>query len=318
MDIDEHIFNWLMDGDPVIQYQTLVEFPPFGSNSSHLPPARARARIPLEGWGARLLSHQREDGTWTDKIYSPKWISTTYSMLLLSRFGMDGIPQLRKGCRVLIDNGFYKDNGINFWPSWGRSETCVTGMVLGILSVFGYYDDRVPKLADYLFSQQMDDGGWNCELHNGAVHGSFHTTINVLEGLRLYEKHYLPANPHPRHDEQIRESRDKALEFLLQHRLYRSHRTGEIVSRSMTLFSFPTRWFYDVLRALDFAQEVDAPRDERFLDAIQLLEKKRTKTGTWKLQGRHAGKTWFEMEKPGQPSRWNTLRSLRVLRWWNS
>ncbi|MCP4151449.1 MAG: hypothetical protein GY757_27135 [bacterium] len=315
MKINQEIIDWLMDGDPVIQYQTARDLTGCDQNATD----QYRKQISQKGWGPQLLSKQDPEGTWAKKLYSPKWTSTTYTMLLLSRFQMETNPQITKGCDILINQGFYdKDNGINFWASWThRSETCVTGMVLSILATFGYRDERVAKLANYLFDQQMPDGGWNCLSYRGHTHSSFHTTISVLEGLRLYEKYLLPLEPHPEHEERIKESRQKAMDFLLLHHLYRSHRTGEIVSEPMTRFSFPPRWHYDVLRALDFAQDVNAGRHEGFNDAIALLEKKQTKEGLWKLQNKHPGKTYFQMEKTGQPSRWNTLRALRVLKWWN-
>jgi hypothetical protein len=104
-------------------------------------------------------------------------------------------------------------------------------------------------------------------------------------------------------------------EFLLQHRLFRSHRTGEVADEKMLKFSFPTRWYYDVLRALDYFQWSRAPYDARMQDALDLLLHKRLSDGTWKLENRHGGKTFFEMEKLGAPSRWNTLRAMRVMRW---
>lgn len=300
-----------MQGEPAIRFQALRDLTDADAETVN----KERRRISQEGWGAQLLALQDPEGTWAKGMYSPKWKSTTYTMLLLQRFEMESTPQIEKTCKIMIDKGLYSDGGICFWPSWKRSETCVTGMVLAILSTFQFRHEGVPTLAEYLFKEQMPDGGWNCEAWRGAVHSSFHTTLSVLEGLRRYETYYLPAAPDAVHHEKIIQSRNRALEFLLQHRLFRSHRTGEVVSDRMKLFSFPPRWFYDVLRGLDFAQAVDAPYDERYSDAIELLLKKQTRAGLWKLQNRHAGKTWFEMEKPGKPSRWNTLRALRVLKW---
>lgn len=313
MELNEKVIDWLMEGDPAIRCQVLRDLTGSDPGTLYLE----KKRITTGGWGAKLLERQDPEGTWAKRMYSPKWTSTTYTMLLLRRFEMDSNPQTDKACALFLDKGFYKDNGINFWPRWHRSETCVTGMILSILASFRYRDERVPKLADYLFAQQMPDGGWNCLAHRGATHSSFHTTISALEGLRLYETQYLPLEPHPGHAQIIKESRERALAFLLDHKLFRSHRTGEVVSQQLKLFSFPPRWHYDVLRGLDFAQEVNAAKDERFSDAIEVLQKKQSKAGTWNVQNRHPGKTWFEMEEPGKPSRWNTLRALRVLKWWN-
>jgi hypothetical protein len=162
-------------------------------------------------------------------------------------------------------------------------------------------------LVEHLLGQQMADGGWNCQSYQGATHSSFHTTISVLEGLREYEKH----QPDPR----LTDSQDRAVEFLLIHRLFRSHRTGEVVDPRMTRFSFPPRWRYDVMRALDYCQERHLPPDPRMVDAIELIKKKRRPDGTWLLQNNHPGRVFFELEKVGQPSRWNTLRAWRILQW---
>lgn len=189
-----------------------------------------------------------------------------------------------------------------------HSETCVTGMVLSILAYFDFQDERLTGLVEHLLTQQMADGGWNCESYKGATHSSFHTTISVLEGLREYEK----RRPDPR----LTDSQNRAVEFLLIHRLFRSHRTGEIVDARMTRFSFPPRWRYDVMRVLDYFQERNIPPDPRMADALDLLKKKRRPDGTWVLQNKHPGRVFFELEAVGQPSRWNTLRALRILQWY--
>lgn len=248
---------------------------------------------------------------WGGGIYSPKWTSTTYTMLLLRRLGLEPEhPQALKACELLLDKGFYRDGGINYFASYEHSETCVTGMVLSLLSYFRFPDERVQAITDHLLRQQMADGGWNCRSYRGDTHSSFHTTISVLEGLREYEKADAPEAG------EVREAQVRGREFLLAHRLFRSHRTGEVVSAPMTRFSFPPRWHYDVLRALDYFQECGAGRDERLAEAIEIVIKKRKPDGRWLLQNRHSGKTHFEMERVGQPSRWNTLRALRVLKWW--
>jgi hypothetical protein len=154
----------------------------------------------------------------------------------------------------------------------------------------------------------MPDGGWNCQSYRGATHSSFHTTINVLEGLREVEKR--------RPSQALTDSQNRGVEFLLIHRLFRSHRTGAVVDPRMTRLSFPPHWRYDILRALDYCQERGQPADERLSDAITLLEQKQRPDGAWPLQNRHPGRTFFEMEEVGQPSRWNTLRALRVLNWY--
>lgn len=299
--------EWLLNSDPSIAWQ-VHKYLLKSKNSEY---ERIRKKVAEEGWGKRLLDLQDAEGTWARAIYSPKWTSTTYTMLLLKSFGLEpNHIQAQKGCFVLLDNGFYKDGGINFWKSWKHGETCVTAMVLSLLSYFNIEDDRMPVLFKWLLGQQMHDGGWNCESFRGARHSSVHTTISVLEALRDYTDRF------PEKVQETKATVKKAHEFLLTHHLYKSDRSGEIINPKFTMFSFPVRWKYDVLRALDYFQSVQAPKDERMQDAKDLLMKKRLPDGTWKLQNKHGGKVFFDLEKVGKPSRWNTLRALKVLSWW--
>lgn len=299
--------QWLLEGDPAMRWQTLRDL----TDVDHETIEKERQQVAHTGWGAKLLSLQDPSGQWGGGIYSPKWISTTYTMLLLRRFGLfPKHPQALKACTLLLDQGFYNDGGINYFPSLKHSETCVTGLVLSILAYFQCEDDRIHTLAEHLLNQQMPDGGWNCQSYKGATHSSFHTTILVLEGLREYEK-FLPKTIN-----EIQKAQEKGREFLLIHRLFKSHRTGKVVNPAFTRFSFPPRWHYDILRALDYLQEFHASHDDRLKDAIDILIRKQTKDGKWPLQNRHPGRVFFEMEEVGKPSRWNTLRTLRVLRWW--
>jgi hypothetical protein len=305
--------QWLLDGDPAIRWQVLRDLVEAPKRSVE----RERRRISREGWGARLLDKQDPRGAWAagkssnDGLYSPKWISTTYTMLTLRDFGLlPASPRARKACRLLLDGGLQRDGGINYgWRS--RSETCITGMVLSILSYFEYNDGRLDGIAGHLLEQQMPDGGWNCA-RPVATHASVHTTINVLEGLRHYEL------SRGRNLRAVRAAQRRGREFLLVHRLFRSHRTGQIIKPEFIRFSYPPRWHYDILRALDYFQAVDAPCDPRFADAIDIVRRTHRADGRWPLQNRHRGKTYFELERVGAASRWNTLRALRVLKWWEA
>jgi len=310
---EDGVIPWLLEGDPAIRWQTLRDL--VGASVSTVE--RERRKIAREGWGARLLAKQDANGKWahgqtTDSgLYSPKWISTTYTMLTLRDFGLPPSSRTRKTCRVLLDEGLQRDGGINY-GIFKISETCVTGMVLSILSYFEHDDARLDTVAHHLLDQQMPDGGWNCRRRFGATHSSVNTTILALEGLRLYELHR-------RHRlKQVRAAQRRGREFLLMHRLFRSDRTGEIIKPVFIRFAFPPRWHYDILRALDYFQAVDAARDPRLADAIEIVERTRQDDGRWTLQNAYKGKTYFEMERLGAPSRWNTLRALRVLKWWNA
>jgi len=306
MSTDDAIIKWLLRGDPAIRWQVFQDL-------LHTPAAETRIereKTVVKGWGARILEHQLADGFFGGGLYNPKWISTTYSLLLLRRIGIPPkTKSIQKSCQILLEKGLYRDGGINYFKTMSNSETCVTGMVLSLLSYFHYETDRYDLLINYLLKEQMTDGGWNCRRYLRATHGSFHTTINVLEGLAEYLR--------LRNDrrEEIHSARDKAVEFLLQHRLFRSHRTGKIVNSAMTRLSFPPRWRYDILRALDYFRESKISYDIRMKEALDLVHKKRLPDGRWPLQQRYPGRTYFEMEKVGEPSRWNTLRALRVLKW---
>jgi hypothetical protein len=302
----DHVLSWLLTGDPAIRWQTLRDLTGAPANAVE----SEQRMVASAGWGARLLAKQNPEGTWAGGIYTPKWTSTTYTMLLLRDLGLPpGNRQAERACALLLDRGFYKDGGISY--GWGASETCVTGMVLSILSYFEYHDDRLDAIVGHLLKQQMDDGGWNCRRPYGATHASVHTTISVLEALRWYELN------RRRNVRAVRVAQRRGREFLLVHRLFRSHRTGRVIKPEFLRFSFPPRWHYDVLRALDHFRSVSAERDKRLAEAIDVVRAARSDDGRWPLQNAYKGKTFFDLEQPGAPSRWNTLRALRVLKWWD-
>ncbi len=303
--------RWLLAGDPAIRWQVRRDL----LDAADRVVAREQRGVATAGWGARLLARQDPEGTWAGRMYTPKWISTTYTMLLLRDLGLPPANrQASKACKLLLDRGLHRDGGIGF--DWGRCETCVTGMVLSILSWFRHDDERLDKVADHLLDQQMSDGGWNCQRSYGATHASMNTTILALEGLLLYERHRAGT---ARRLGQVRAAQRRGREFLLRHRLFRSHRSGEIIKRDFVRLAFPPQWHYDVLRALDYFRSARAPRDERLAEGIELLRKKRRPDGRWILEHRYGrARYWFHMERLRQASRWNTLRALRVLRWWET
>lgn len=303
--------DWLLQGDPSIAYQTLRDLT--DSETDQL--IMTREKILTEGWGRELLQHQYDDGTWGGQLYSPKWISTFYSLLLLKRMGAPECEELTRASYVLLDRGFYeKDGGINYWKSWKTGECCVTAMLLSMLCHFGIKDQRMELMVQYLIKEQLDDGGWNCERPRGAVHSSFHTTISVLEGFRDFLK-YHSNSPF---DDPIREKVKEGERFLLDHKLYQSHRTGEAVDPKMIKMVFPFRWYSSILRCLDYFQSVGAQKDEGMYDAISLIKKKQRDDGLWKLEYVYPNKVYFPLEKRGKESRWITLMALRILKWWNT
>lgn len=304
---NSEVIRWLLAGDAAIRWQVFRDLLGAAGNTVE----RERRKIAREGWGARLLARQDPQGTWGGGLYNPKWTSTTYTMLLLRDCGLPPFnAQTRKACAVLLDNGLRPDGGVNLGRAQ-QSETCITGMVLSIVSYCEYEDGRLDTIAKHLLERQMPDGGWNCRRPDGATHASVHTTISVLEGLRLYELYSR------RKLNQLRGAQRRAREFLLVHRLFRSHRTGRIIKPEFTRLAFPPRWHYDILRALDYFQAVDAPRDPRLSEAIDIVRSRQQKDGRWSLEYSYKGKTHFALEQIGRPSRWNTLRALRVLKWWD-
>lgn len=295
---------WLLAGDPSIRWRALRDL----VRADPAEVACERARVATEGWGARLLSRQEGDGRWAGGLYSPKWTSTTYTLLLLHWLGLPpNNPQALAGCRVLWDGASYWDGGLNLAKTVRQPETCITGMLVLLAGSFGHRDERLDNAVSWLLSQQLADGGWNCDtVRNGSRHGSFHTSVTVLDALTAYRtRGGIPV------DDAMAGGR----EFFLRHRLFLSQRTGQVVDPAFERFPFPPQWHFDVLRGLEHFAAVEAARDERLSDAVAVVLQRRQADGRWPVQRGHAGRQWFRMEERG-PSRWATLRCLRVLRWW--
>jgi len=312
-ELSEQVLEWLLSGDPSIVYQThrdLIQNPHFykRGEADHRNLKKLQDRIAQEGWGRALLDEQGQDGLWAGAIYSPKWISTHYTLLQMMRIGFPGdhpVPQ--KAIKRYLDEKYYSDMGINIGVTSTCSDVCVTAMVLTMLCYYGIEDERMLNLISFLNNTRLKDGGWNCDHLSGDYHSSVHTTLSVIEALDTSRASGVPT------DENLQDLIHSGREFLLQHNLYKSHRTGEVMKKSFTMLSFPPRWFYDVLKALDYFQAFEAPYDKRMDDALDLLYAKQRKNGRWPVQNKHAGRVYFDMEKSGD-SRWNTLRALRVFR----
>ncbi len=297
---------WLLGADPASRWQVMRDLtgePPDAVTGE-------RSRVATEGWGARLLGLQGDDGQWGGGSYTPKWTSTTYTLLLLRHLGIDPDDDATVAAIELVREGVVMRR-LPFFAYIG--ETCITGMVLALASYFGESRDTTDATVDWLLDEQLDDGGWNCQTVAGSTRSSFHTTIQVLEGLLEYEE--VSGTPVV----EVAAARSRAHEYLLERRMFRSLSTGEVINPRWLLFSFPPRWHYDVLRGLDYLRAAAVAPDKRCAEAIEVAESKRSSDGRWPLQNRHPGKEHFTMEEgSGKPSRWNTLRTLRVINWYRA
>jgi len=307
----DKILSWLMAGDPAIRWQLLRDL----LDAPETKWQAERRRTQRHGWGAQLLAEQAPDGIWGGGLYSPKWISSTYTLLTLVGIGLpQDNRQARRGTQVALDGlyGLKADDAL--YHRTYAFDQCVSGMLVHLAAYFGIAGDRVSVMVKSLLENRMPDGGWNCRIKRKPrpTHSSFHTTINVLEGLRLV------IEQGGVHSAAAQEAERNAQEMLLRHGLFRSHRTGQVIDERWTLLSFPPRWHYDILRALDCFARSNAPRDVRLMESIDSLLSRRRRDGLWPVQRKHPALVYFDMEKTGGPSRWNTLRALRVLRWWNN
>jgi hypothetical protein len=299
------ILDWLAEGDPAIRWQTERDLLRQGPEVWEA----TRAEVGRVGWGRQLLGCQDQEGTWGEGLYGPKWISTTYTLLLLRRLGLPPSDlQAIAGCRRLLDGADWIDGGVSLFTGQQLAEKCVNGMILQLVSYFDVPDSRADSVVEMLHEARMVDGGWNCEDFRGATHSSFHTTISVLEGLLEWKRRTGST------------AADAAIasghQFMLRHQMYLAHRTGEVINQAWLTFHFPPRWHYDVLRGLEHLRDANASTDHRAARAVELVRSKRRKDGRWSKGSQYSGRTFFVLEPGRSPGRWNTLRALRVLNWW--
>ncbi len=308
------VLDWLLDSDPALRWQVLRDL-------SDAPPeavAAERARVAIEKWGARLLELRGDDGLWAagacfpadfrgDFSQGQPWTATLPTLALLRDFGVDPDAQLvRDAVRLVRENSRWEHAEQPFFD--GEVEPCINGRTVAIGAYFGV---DVDGIVARLLGEQLADGGWNCETENGSVRASFATTICVLEGLLEHERATGGSA-------RTVAARGKGQRYLLDRRLFRRLSTGEVVDPDWLRFSFPTWWHYDVLRALDYFRSAGATPDPRLAEAVAMLRSKQQPDGTWVLENTHPGAVHFSMEDGDEhPSRWNTLRALRVLNWYD-
>ncbi len=310
------VITWLLDTDPSIRWQVRRDL--FAAPAEEV--AAERARVATEGFGAQLLALQATDGRWGGAAWNPGSDSTMHALLLLRDLGLDPDSSAARDALGLVrdrvtwrgcgppqcdDNPFFA----------GELEPCINGQVA---AAGAYFRQDVGGIIERLLSEQLPDGGWNCEAQNGSTRASFNTTICVLEALLEYE---LAGEGGP----EVTEARLRGQEYLLERHLMRRRSTGELIERDRksgalwTQFAFPTWWHYDVLRGLDYLRHAGVTPDERVAEAINLVAAKQDVDGRWPLEVRYPGTMPIEIDEgEGQPSRWNTLRALRVLQWYSA
>jgi hypothetical protein len=316
----DSVIDWLLDADPSIRWQVMRDL--LGAPEQEYQPERAK--VETEGWGARLLSCEDEDGQWAGGAFAPRdfdfrewqdvgqpWTATAFTLSQLREFGLDpGSGRARRAVELIGVNSRWDHAGERYWA--GEVEECINGRTVADGAYFGV---DVSPLAARLAAERLDDGGWNCERANGSLRSSFATTINVLEGLLEYERATGGTA-------ESREARQSGEEYLLERSLFRRLSTGEPADEQFLSFVHPSRWCYDILRALDYfrsaATLTGAAPDRRLGEAADHVRSRRHEDGTWILDRSLPGRVWFELDDgAGQPSRWVTLRAMRVLSWWD-
>jgi hypothetical protein len=292
--------DWLLDSDPAIRWQAMRDL----TDASPAAISAERTRVSREGIGAEILARQGSDGSW-HRTDAPDWLPTLYTLLLLRATGVNRDEPAVESAMARLEAGFRWDEEFGAKPFFeGEVEPCING---GTLALGAYFGRPTESLARRLIGEQLEDGGWNCEAPK-SVRSSFHTTICVLEGLLEYERAVGSAP-------EIAAARRRGEEYLLKRALFRRLSTGQVANPAFLKLSFPPRYHYDVLRALDYLRDASAQPDARVKDALHVVESSRQPDGRWLLDDAHDEALAFPFgESVGEPSRWNTLRALRVLR----
>jgi hypothetical protein len=308
------VIDWLLEGDPAIRWQVMRDL----TDASPDDVATERARVEHEGWGARLLALEDPDGLWAGGACFPAsyrgdepgqpWTATMHTLQTLQLIGLDpASASARRAIALVAENGRWEHAGQRYFD--GEVEPCINGRTVETGAYFGV---DVAPIVERLLAEPLGDGGWNCEAENGSVRSSFDTTINVLDGLLEFERATGGSA-------EVRAARNRGEEYLLERRLFRRKTTGEVVQPTYLELAFPYYWHYDVLRALDYFRRSGAETEPRMAEAVEVLRSKRQPDDRWLLDRIHKGRVYFDLEGDvGAPSRWNTLRALRVLRWWEA
>jgi len=295
--------KWLMDGDISVKYFVSKDL----LREDKSVYEKYQQEIHKTGWVKRLIDlRDVEAKMWGGGIYGPKWISTTYSMLDIKNFGVDPTLEFyQQSAKLLIDELWVNRSPKKEFPL----DLCICGMLLNLCCYGKLAHSAINLIVDLLLDYHMEDGAWNCALVHNPHHSSLHTTINVLEGFLEYKN-----NGYTYRIDEIDKAVKDAHEFILCHRLYKSDKTGDVIYKAFTMLSYPPRWKYDILRAMDYFAKYGVEYDERMDDAMEIIKKKQRKDGTWPVQQKYSGLIHFDYEKTGSASRINTVRVLRVLK----
>ncbi len=332
-------WQWLLEGDPAIRWQVLRDLVQAPADEV----AAERARVEHEGWGARLLGARAADGLWADGACFPgtagfaadtaralaageppppfpslddapaaepgqPWTATFPVLLDLCDLGVPpDSAVMQETARLVQRNARWEYDGLPFFG--GEADCCINA---GTVLIGSYLGVDVTPVVQRLLIDQMPDGGWNCWAETRPAPGSFASTLDVVDAFLRWERATGGTDA-------VREARARGEEYLLQRHLFRSLRTDELVNPEWLQFSNPPRWHYDVLKATAYFAYRGGVPDPRLSDAVEHVRAKRGHDGRWLLENTHQGAVHFHFEEPdGTPSRWNTLRALRVLRWYDA
>jgi hypothetical protein len=306
MEASPKTLRWLLASDPAIRWQVLRDL----AGAPRPEYEAERRRLLTTGWCARLLKKQGDDSLWSHSLYNGKWVSTTYSLYQLKLFGLPPRhPAATRACRILLEGGLFGGNEIRFSRNQEIRDLGVTAFVLSLCCYFGLDSRVLDEIVLLLLRKQQPTGEWLANDGPAAGEYAFEATRLVLEALHQYGRRFPNREPIA-----VSVAAEGGREFLLRHQLFL--RGGKPIKPRWTVFPFPPYWFYDALTALDGFRRARVKRDARMLPAVDLVRRRRRPDGTWALGAPHSGKVFFTMERTGKPSRWNTLRALRVLNWW--